>query len=117
MIYENTPENLAAAIAEYGESALWVDGAVIRVIEQQPINVPQSITRFQARAALYSAELLQAVENIMSDPETPMLAKLAWRDAAEFRRDSPTVASAAESLGLSSAQLDLLFISAAAIVA
>lgn len=75
----------------------------------QPPSVPQSVTRFQARAALHLAGLLEQVEALMAHPDTPMLAKLAWADAMEFKRTSPTIASLASTLGLSDAALDDLF--------
>lgn len=77
--------------------------------------VPRSVSRFQARAALLNAGLLESVEQMMSSPDTPALARLAWTDAQEFRRTSPTVAAMAGALGLSDAQIDDLFIAAATI--
>jgi hypothetical protein len=75
-----------------------------------PPVVPNSITRFQAKAALELAGLLGTVETIMADPATPILARLAWADALEFFRGSPTVAAIAAVLGLTDAQIDELFI-------
>lgn len=79
--------------------------------------VPLVVTRFQARAALYLAGHFEAVEAYMAQASTPMLAKLAWQDAQEFQRSSPTVLALAKVLGLSDAQLDALFVSAATIKA
>ena len=79
--------------------------------------VPQVVTRFQARAALHLAGLLTTVESLMTDPQTDMLARLAWQDAQEFRRQSPTMLSMAATLGLTDAQLDALFTTAAGIEA
>lgn len=76
---------------------------------------PQTVTRFQARAALHLAGLLTTVESLMTDPQTDMLARLAWQDAQEFRRQSPTVLSMAGALGLTDEQLDALFTTAAGI--
>lgn len=76
-----------------------------------------SVSRFQVRVALYQAARLAEVEALMADPETPMLMKLAWADAQEFRRDGATVAAMAASLGLSGHQVDELFIAAAQITA
>lgn len=78
-------------------------------------TVPQIVSRFQARAALHLAGLLETVEAMMAAPETPALAKLAWADAQEFKRNSPTVLSLSASLGLTEAQLDDLFTTAAGI--
>ncbi|WNO06053.1 hypothetical protein [Rhodoferax mekongensis] len=79
--------------------------------------VPESVTRFQARAALYQAGYFDAVTEIMSNPATPMLMKLAWQDAQEFRRDSSTVQALSQILGLTSEQVDQLFIAASGISA
>jgi hypothetical protein len=51
----------------------------------------------------------------MSDPATDMMAKLAWADAQEFKRTSPTIATMAAELGLSDTDLDDLFTQAAQI--
>lgn len=106
-----------------GKVALWQNGWVFvnppePEQEEPPLNgVPQVVTRFQARAALHLAGLLTTVESLMTDPQTDMLARLAWQDAQEFRRQSPTVLSMAATLGLTDAQLDALFTTAAGIEA
>lgn len=74
-----------------------------------------SVTRFQALAALHLAGLLPQVEALMDDPETDPLARLAWTNAQEFRRQSPTVLGMAAALGLGAEQLDDLFTAAAGI--
>ena len=83
----------------------------------QPVPIPQTVTRFQAFAALHLAGHLPAVEAIMAEPETPMLAKLAWDNALSFERNSPTLASLAAMLGMTDADLDALFTTAATIEA
>lgn len=80
-------------------------------------GVPQVVSKFQAKAALHGAGLLESVDGLMLSPNTPTLAKLAWADAQEFRRTSPTVAAMAQALGLDDAALDALFTAAAAIEA
>lgn len=83
-----------------------------------PVNpVPQVISPFQGKAALLQSGLLAQVEAYMADPTTPEVTKLAWTEATEFRRTSPTVTSLGALLGLGDAQLDDLFIQAAQIVA
>lgn len=94
-----TSEEVAAWEADRSESA----------------RMAVSVSRFQARAALHLAGLLEIVEAMMAAPETPALAKLAWADAQEFKRNSPTVLSLSASLGLTEAQLDALFTTAAGI--
>jgi len=75
------------------------------------------VSPFQARAALAEVGLLDAVEALMADPQTPAVARLAWRYAQEFPRTSPTIAAMAAALGLSEERVDALFEAAAGIVA
>lgn len=75
------------------------------------------VSRFQARAALHLAGLLDQVQQLMDNPATDTLARLAWQDAQEFRRTSPTVQGMARALGLTDLQLDDLFTQAATIQA
>lgn len=79
--------------------------------------VPQSVTRFQAKAALQARGLLATVETIMADPATPETYKLAWADALTFDRNSATVTAIGGLLNMTAEQLDQLFIEAAAITA
>lgn len=91
--------------------------AGIQPVQPAPIVIPQSVTRFQALAALHLADKLTAVQAIMAAPETPVLAKLAWDNALSFERTSPTLASLAAMLGMTDADLDALFTTAATIEA
>lgn len=96
----------------------WLDaGNVPDPAPSAPTSVPETVTRFQARAALHLAGHLSAVEALMANEATPVLARLAWQDALTFERQSPTVAGMAQALGLSDADIDLLFITAAQIEA
>lgn len=95
-----------AASGEFGEVAAYVAPAVV-------VEVPAKVTRFQAMAALLQAGLLDDVDAIMADASTPPLYKLAWREAAEFERASPTIAALADCLHLTDEQVDALFIDAA----
>ena len=93
----------------------WMDTTATPDIKVVP-PVPAQVTRFQALAALSNAGLLanaQAAVNASPDP----LTTLAWNNAQTFERASPTIASLAGSLGLTSTQIDDLFIAAAKIVA
>lgn len=106
-----------------GKVALWQNGAWAFVNppddiqqEQPPVNgVPQVVTRAQAKAALAQAGLLDTVQTIMDNPETPVLYRIAWNDAQEFRRTSPTLAALAALINLSQQDLDNLFTVAAGI--
>lgn len=80
-----------------------------------PTGVPASVTRFQARAALFAAGLLDDVEATIAGADR--FVQIAWADAASFERGSPTIAALATALGLSDQQLDDLFRAAAKIAA
>lgn len=80
-----------------------------------PAYVPQVVSRFQAKAALLQAGLLNQVETFINGPATDPLAKLAWAEAVEFYRQSPTILSMAAALSLTPQQLDELFTQAASI--
>ena len=79
--------------------------------------IPQSVTAFQAKAALLQADLLDDVEAMMTDPATPRIVKLAWAEALTFERQSPTVVAMGSALGLSDAQLDAMFVAGSQITA
>ena len=80
-----------------------------------PVIVPGVVSRFQAKAALMNAGLLPSVVAVMA--QASPTAQLAWNEAVEFRRNSPTVLAMGQALSLSSQQLDDLFIAAALITA
>lgn len=83
----------------------------------QPDPIPQSVTRFQALAALAQAGLFITVDNMMMQFPVDDLRRLAWLDAQTFERNSPTMLEMAAALNLSDPQLDALFTAAADIVA
>lgn len=77
------------------------------------------VSRFQARAALLAAGLLATIENAVAayDGEDAALVQLAWSEATEWKRLSPTVTALATIVSLTDEQLDALFIAAAQIEA
>ena len=103
-----------------GEYAAW-GGNGWRIVGEYvappppPPPVPDVVSRFQAKAALSAAGLLPAVEAALADADP--LAQLAWAEAIEFRRQSPTILALATALGLTDAQVDDLFHAAASIEA
>lgn len=73
------------------------------------------VSRFQARAALLGAGLLEAANAAVAAADP--IVQIAWADAQEFRRTSPTIAALGAALGLTEAQIDDLFAAAALITA
>jgi hypothetical protein len=69
------------------------------------------VSRFQAKAALLQAGLLDQVNAALTEADP--VAQLAWAEAVEFRRTSPTILGLAATIGLTDEQLDDLFRAAA----
>ena len=78
--------------------------------------VPQSVSRFQAKAALALAGLLDQANDVVAGSGNTVL-QLAWAEATEFKRNSPGINALAPALGLDDAALDDLFRTASGIVA
>jgi len=96
----------------------WIaQGNAVVPADPVPVVIPQSVTPFQAKAALLSAGYMPQVNALMADPTTPPMYVLAWNEASVFNRESPTVLALAAKLGMTSAQLDQLFTQAATITA
>lgn len=73
------------------------------------------VSRAAAKIALHQAGLLAQIESIMADPGTDEAVKIAWSDALEFKRNSPTLLALAQTLSLTDEQLDGLFAAASQI--
>lgn len=101
---------------DYAEYLTWVSkGNTPTPYVAPPAQVPGTVTPFQAKAALLQSGLLDTVKAAIAS--APPLVQLAWTDATEFTRDSPTIAALSAQLGLTSEQVDDLFIAASAIEA
>ena len=87
--------------------------AVVASFDPNAPDVPSQVTPYQARMALLNAGMIDAVDSLMANPETPRAAKLAWEYATVVERQSPFVESLGATLGLSEAQIDGLFAAAA----
>ena len=100
----------------------YADGTFKAPPELAPVQtsvVPQSVSRAQGKLALIGAGLWPAVIAFVdgiTDPVQKVYAEVALNDTQEWRRDSPFLADAAASMGLTTAQLDALFIAAAQVV-
>ena len=111
-------EAIRAAIAqcqsEMTASGLSLTQGEIDAILNAP-KVPEKVTMRQARLALLGAGLLPSVDAaIDSLPEpTKSAARIEWEYSGEVWRDKALVQALAPALGLTDAQLDQLFITAA----
>lgn len=82
-----------------------------------PVPIPQSVTMRQARLALLGAGLLTQVESAIASLPSPQkeAAAIEWEYAQEVQRHHGLVPAMASALGMTEAQIDALFIQAAAL--
>ena len=92
-----------------------------------PPRVPAAIRRLQAKVILGRSTLVGGVLTIYATPQTGSLLAaantavaaaggeiaLTWTEGTDFYRASPNIVALGTALGLTSAQLDTLFIAAA----
>lgn len=74
------------------------------------------VTRFQAKAVLHQQGLLEQAQALVDNSNDPLL-RLVWNEALVFERNSPTLNSMAQALGLSENEIDQLFLTASQISA
>lgn len=91
---------------------LW-DGETFTVPEPATA-IPESITRRQGKIILSRYHLLDPVETHLANLEGQegAEARIDYEDAQEWRRDWPLLVGLASQFGLSSAQIDQMFIEA-----
>lgn len=104
----NLPEVISAADLAALESA---HGLTPIPAEAPVVHVPQRVTPLQLRAAINAAGLRTAVDAALA--AAPIGARDAWEVATEARRDDPTLNQLATALGLTSEQVDAVFLAAA----
>lgn len=99
---ECSPEEEAAIIAE-------------RQAEAARVDVPESVTRRQAKQALLLAGLLDDVQpaiDAIPDAGQRAFIQIEWDDSQMFERNRATLIALGTAMGLDSDDLDQLFISA-----
>ena len=93
------------------------DAAIAADIEaKRKASVPASVTRRQAKQALLLNGLLANVQPAIAaipDAAQRAMIQIEWDDSQEFERDRPALIALGSALGLTSVQLDALFIGAA----
>ena len=82
--------------------------------ELAALLIPESVSMAQAREALIRAGLIDSVNSAVASmtEEAGLIAQNAWEYNTSVRRDSALIAALTPALGLSSAQVDALFITA-----
>lgn len=81
------------------------------------VEVPASVTMRQARLALFGAGKLADVDTAIDALPEPQrtAARIEWDYSNELQRSNPLVAALTPALGLTSEQVDALFIAASAL--
>jgi hypothetical protein len=77
-----------------------------------PPPIPASVTRFQALATLAAGGYLDTVHAYIDTLPRSNITRLAFENAGDWERTSPTVNALAAMLGLTDAQVNELFIAA-----
>lgn len=118
--------NIAEADEGFGTSQGWIpagsasigdvwDGEVFTPGPPAPPVVPAAVTMRQARLALLGADLLDDVDAAIAALPSPQkeAAKIEWEYSQEVQRHNGVVAALGPLLGLTDAQIDDLFLTAA----
>ena len=82
-----------------------------------PPPIPSTVTRFQALAILAAGGYLDTVRTYINTLDQNNVQRLAWENAADWERTSPTLNALATMLNLTSAEVDDLFIAASQVSA
>ncbi len=104
--------------AAYQEYLTWLEeGNTPEPYVPPPPAIPTTVTRFQALAVLSQAGYLDTIWEYIDALPRSDITRLAFENATEWERTSPTLATLATMLNLTSEQVDDLFIAAANISA
>ena len=79
------------------------------------ILIPESVTKRQAKQQLLLDGKLNQVQEVIDsiyDETERMMAQLYWDESTEFERKHPTLTEIGAALGLTEAELDMMFINA-----
>lgn len=97
---------------DYEEYLLWVESG------NTPLPfIPTTVTRFQALAILAAGGYLDTVRTYINTLDPNNVQRLAWENATDWERTSPTLNALAQMLNLTSAEVDDLFVAASQVSA
>lgn len=117
--------NIAEADVAFAQAHGWIAAGAARVGDlwdgqsfsgAAEVVIPATVTRRQARQALLKADKLAAVQPALDailDPLERGLLQIAWDDSLEFERGHPAIAQIGAAIGLTSQDIDNLFLQAA----
>lgn len=104
--------------ADYQRYLEWLsEGNVPDPYVPPPPPIPATVTRFQALAVLAAGGYLDTIRTYIATLDQDNIQRLAWENAVEWERTSPTLNALAVMLGLTDTEVDDLFISASTISA
>lgn len=102
----------------YQKYLAWLaDGNTPEPYVAPPPSIPQTVTRFQALVTLSAAGHLPTIRAHISALGEDDITRLAWENATDWERSSPTLAALATMLGLSDIEVDDLFVAASQVSA
>jgi hypothetical protein len=93
------------------------EGTIIDAYIPPPTPIPSTVTRFQALATLSAGGYLDTVHAYIDTLPRSNITRLAFENATDWERTSPTINTLAAMLGLTDAQVDELFITASQVSA
>jgi hypothetical protein len=99
------------------EALVVPDGTVIEPYVAPPPPIPSSVTRFQALATLAAGGYLDTAHTYIDALPRSNVQRLAFENATDWERTSPTLNALATMLNLTSTEVDDLFIAASSISA
>jgi len=82
-----------------------------------PPPIPSTVTRFQALAVLAAGGYLDTVRTYINTLDQNNVQRLAWENATDWERTSPTLNALATMLGLTDTEVDDLFVAASQVSA
>ena len=106
------------ANTDYQQYLAWLsEGNVPDAYVAPAPTPPQTVTRFQALATLSAAGHLPTIRTYIATLDQNNVQRLAWENATDWERSSPTLNALATMLGLTDTEVDDLFIAAAQVSA